>query len=56
MLCCKSSTRRIDEGTVGGDDRPQPAGHQGVVPKQKVQRQEKNYSAQDADATGEGGN
>lgn len=56
MLRCKSSSRRADEGTTCRDDRPQSESDQGLVPKQKVQRQEENHTAENADATGEGGN
>lgn len=31
---------RPNEGTAGGDDRPQSAGDSGLVPEQAVQRQE----------------
>ena len=31
---------RADEGAAGGDDRPEPPGHPGLVPEQALQGQE----------------
>lgn len=56
LLCCKPSTWRINEGTAGRNDRIKPEGDQGLVPEQALQGQEKNHTAEDANAAGEGGN
>ena len=43
LLQRQPAARRADEGAAGGDDRPQPAGHPGVVPEQALQRQEAQH-------------
>ncbi|KAK7913651.1 hypothetical protein WMY93_013862 [Mugilogobius chulae] len=42
LLQRKPAARRAHEGAAGGDDRPEPQGHQSLVPKQALQDKKKS--------------
>lgn len=54
LLLGQPEARRPHEGAVGRDDRPQPEGHQSLVPEQKVQGQKTGHRNEAADAAGKG--
>lgn len=56
MLRSKPPPRRSHEGAISRNDGTQSQSHQGLVPEQKVQRQEENHAAENANATGKGDN
>lgn len=50
LLQRQPETGRPDEGAAGGDDRPQPQGHPGLVPEQALQRQKEIHPHEAAPA------
>jgi len=54
VLQREPATRRPHEGAAGGDDRSEPASHQGLVSKQTLQGQEEGNPDEATAAAGEG--